>query len=380
MKCLPQNKLALAKGNVLHDSHAEVLAIRAFNRWLVDECADLAAQGAGSIGNWVKWRSLSASTEQNDTNKPAVSAEDGHALPNDTHWQEQAFALHDDVDIHMYCSEAPCGDASMELTMAAQDDDSPWTRDIPDPDGLLGRGYFDQLGIVRRKPARSDAPASFSKSCSDKLALKQCTSLLNGVTSLLVHPAGAYLKTIVLPSSQCVPSAVQRAFGREGRLHPVADEDIQQRWRKSGHAFRPFEVSTTDLEFDFSRRQTVLEEETLLPSNLSAIYTTRRLEAHINGTLQGRKQFDPRGASCVSRRLMWESVKNILPEGQRKRYITKSSYAELKTEKDLTARENVKSDVRGLALKGWKRNFGDEDWYLEGWLSDNKTTQQRRQQ
>ena len=45
MRCLPHSKLTLAKGNVLHDWHAEVLVIRAFNRWLVDACADLAREG-----------------------------------------------------------------------------------------------------------------------------------------------------------------------------------------------------------------------------------------------------------------------------------------------------------------------------------------------
>ena len=38
MKCLPANKLPVAHGNILHDWHAEVIAIRAFNRPLLDEC------------------------------------------------------------------------------------------------------------------------------------------------------------------------------------------------------------------------------------------------------------------------------------------------------------------------------------------------------
>ncbi len=55
----------------------------------------------------------------------------------------------------MYCSEAPCGDASMELVMEAQEDATPWAVSVPDEgiaSGLLGRGSFSQLGIVRRKP------------------------------------------------------------------------------------------------------------------------------------------------------------------------------------------------------------------------------------
>ena len=79
----------------------------------------------------------------------------------------------------------------MELTMAAQDDATPW--DLPplaitpgdstpaEPEILHGRGYFSVLGSVRRKPSRPDAPPSLSKSCSDKIALKQSISLLNSV-------------------------------------------------------------------------------------------------------------------------------------------------------------------------------------------------------
>ncbi|KAK3109394.1 hypothetical protein LTR53_017397, partial [Teratosphaeriaceae sp. CCFEE 6253] len=66
MKCLPHVKLEQAKGNVLHDWHGEILALRAFNLWLVDECAALAGRGSdGEVGEgsqgtemeWVRWRS-----------------------------------------------------------------------------------------------------------------------------------------------------------------------------------------------------------------------------------------------------------------------------------------------------------------------------------
>jgi len=51
----------------------------------------------------------------------------------------------------------------MELTMAAQDDASPWAAppstlelplatDTPQYPILQGRGYFSELGVVRRKP------------------------------------------------------------------------------------------------------------------------------------------------------------------------------------------------------------------------------------
>lgn len=343
---------------MLHDSHAEVLAIRGFNRFLVDECAELAKRGFRhrEEQGWMRWR------------RRGVAHEEGQ-IP---------FELREDVSIHMYCSEAPCGDASMELVMAEQEDDTPWSasRDEStkgngeDPrTDMLGRGHFDRLGIVRRKPARPDAPATLSKSCSDKLAMKQCTGLLSGLTSMLVWPGNVYLSTLVLPESQYVATAVERAFGASGRMKAVADMSTSPSgtWRRAGYAFTPFHVQTTSKEFEFSRRAGG-DTEIAGPSNLSALAALEREEILINGVLQGRKQFDPKGASCASRRRMWEAVQDVaawvgmddVVDGSGKR-----RYAEVKERSRFEGRQKVKEDVRALALKGWKRNLGDEEWMLE---------------
>lgn len=346
MKCLPQSKVPLANGNVLHDWHAEVLAIRAFNAWLVDECADLARKGMGSEGAWLRWRARAGDTSRYEGGGPP-------------------FALKEDVRIHMYCSEAPCGDASMELTMAEQDDATPWKEQpaiAPDTGEMemLGRGNFDRLGIVRRKPARPDAPISLSKSCTDKIAMRQCTSLLSALTSLLVHPNNVYLSTLVLPESQCVPRAVERAFGANGRMAPLAEHQ----WA-DGYAFKPFTVLSTTREFAYSRRGTTVPPTS---SNLACLYTPRKQEVLINGALQGRKQSDPRGASCASRRLMWKSVLDVavsagLPVLHS--LLKKKSYTEVKKSDMLQQREQVKRQARDNALKGWKLNTGDEAWELQ---------------
>ena len=365
MKCLPREKVGIANGCVLHDWHAEVLALRAFNRFLVDECADLGRRGFGEKGEWVRWR------EKRGT----IGVEE-------TESQDQPFAMQEDMSIHMYCSEAPCGDASMELTMAEQEDATPWpsftssavSSTVNKPGSgeavaMLGRGHFDQLGIVRRKPARPDAPVTWSKSCSDKLALKQCTGLLSGVVSLLVWPGNVYLDSVVLPKAQSIASACERAFGAGGRMAAVASEDVQRRWRSSGYAFRPFEVRTTGREFEFSKRSSPSaiaseEGEKAVPSNISALYTPRRQEILISGVLQGRKQFDLAGASCVSRRSLWKAVLDVASAGNGLGDMVvgwkEMGYGEVKESAELAGREAVKRNVRELALKGWRRNLGDE--------------------
>lgn len=262
----------------------------------------------------------------------------------------------------------------MELTMAAQEDASPW--DIPPAAAgspseesagvsLPGRGFFSQLGVVRRKPARGDAPPTLSKSCSDKLALKQCTSLLSSITSLLVHPENVYLRSLVIPESQYSASACDRSFSAGGRMRGLAGK----RW-PGGYSFLPFEVQTTTREFRFSSREVAARSGRPTASNLAVAWSMQGLEEGlIGGALQGRKQFDRKGASAVSRRRMWEYAREIAGlEGLESEAIYEQlgvrSYLELKYGALLEARKKVKEDAFTEALKGWTRNQGDESFGL----------------
>ncbi|RYP71600.1 hypothetical protein DL771_004726 [Monosporascus sp. 5C6A] len=497
MKCLPSAKLPQAQGNVLHDWHAEVLAIRAFNRFVLEECRQLALGGPDMPSPFLRRRSPDEMRASGSTAGDDGDAENGW-------WHAQPFAWRDDVALHMYCSEAPCGDASMELTMAAQADASPW--DVPslpsspfppppspspsnsttpaeaEPTTLPGRAYFSLLGAVRRKPARGDAPPTLSKSCSDKLALRQCASLLSGLAALLVSPENAYVRCLVLPEAAYSAGGCRRAFSattldeekgngegeggngvevrearakaEEGRMRPL----YGRRWG-GGYAFRPFEVRTTGLEFAFSRREVSRSEKTAA-SNLAVAWTAAPTslpipsspplapttstptpsiplaaspspppdstshphpepelrpnstlnpastkspdatdaptnairapkgleEATLGGTLQGRKQFDARGASFASRRRMWglaAEVADLLAEANtgagggcvagmgegteeagvaeiRRALASARTYGELKASRVLAARRKMKEDVRAEALKGWARNLGDD--------------------
>ncbi|KAI0894145.1 adenosine deaminase/editase [Annulohypoxylon nitens] len=387
MKCLPSSKVAQAQGNVLHDWHAEILAIRAFNRFVLDECKAL-AQGGSS--KFLRRRT-------SDEMSSSCPGEIGERRP----WHGQPFAWKEDIILHMYCSEAPCGDASMELIMDSQEDATPW--ELPQeitttasPSGTLpGRAYFSHLGIVRRKPARPDAPPTLSKSCSDKLALHQITSLLSSITSLLVSPSNAYLYSLILPLSRYSATACHRAFSSSegGRmsslaylLHPSCTPTY-----KGGYAFRPLTISTTTSEFTFSQKQA---KETagasgVAPSNLALAWTSSGLEeATLGGVLQGRKQSsaDEKGASFASRRRLWGLAVEVvgllstLPlrsplldpgpkdggefEVDPHKALSAETYGEIKESMLLEARRGIKKEARAEALKGWVRNLGDESFRL----------------
>lgn len=85
MKCLPAAKVASANGSILHDWHAEIVALRAFNRFLLEECRSLALSGASSSA-YIRRRRVDELSQD-------------HSQP---------FTIREDVKLHMYCSEAPC--------------------------------------------------------------------------------------------------------------------------------------------------------------------------------------------------------------------------------------------------------------------------------
>jgi tRNA-specific adenosine deaminase 1 len=285
----------------------------------------------------------------------------------------------------MYCSEAPCGDASMELVMDAQEDATPWISapptisasfidkvntesssypfNLPDVNleasisALRGRSNFSHLGSVRLKPSRPDAPPTLSKSCTDKLALKQGTSILSSVTSALISPRNAYINSLVLPDSQYVPVACERAFSRSGRLSGVLDEG----W-EGGYRWQCFEVKATSREFSWSRRN-IASSEKAVASNISAVWTPTWQETLIGGVLQGRKQLDPRGASRICRRGMWGTAVQVVGlVGVT--VLGKRSYEEMKGDNMFDKRRKVKDDIKTGALKGWVSNRGDGEFRI----------------
>ena len=205
--------------------------------------------------------------------------------------------------------------------------------------------------------ARPDSPVTMSKSCSDKIALKQCTSLLSGLAATLISPENAYIDTLILPKSQYIREACERAFGLTGRMKPMVDSQSL-----SGFSFRPFTVQTTELNFYFSREQALERSESVRGSNVSATWAPFFEEALINGVLQGRKQKDPKGASRLSRRMML----HIFHKSQRlalhphAESPVSTSYSQAKNSPNSEARRLVKAKAIDTALQGWRKNAVDD--------------------
>lgn len=255
------------------------------------------------------------------------------------------------------------GDASMELTMGDQIDATSW--DIPESEqnSMPGRAYFSKLGIVRRKPSRNDAPPTLSKSCSDKIALRQCTSLLSSVTELFIDPTSAYINTLVMPTSRYSAVACERAFSETGRLREL----VGRTWL-GGYGFRPFSIETTTVEFEYSKQRVETRATKISASNLAAAWSASGLEeSTIGGIIQGRKANDVKGASGASRRQMWAAARRVAaqlgwPDQQGSLFC--NDYETFKCSPELAGRRQLKQDVWATALTGWVRNEGDSAFSL----------------
>ena len=350
MKCLPSSKLPAAGGHVLHDWHAEVLCLRSLNAFFLEEVNRIRGEGE-FLHNPEESHYLRKLTFEERKNTLGRWHRDN---------PDYKYTIREEVRLHMYCSEAPCGDASMELTMASQEDATPWevAADGEGESGLPGRGGFGQLGIVRRKPSRPDAPECRSKSCSDKLAQKQMTSVLNTFASLLISPERAYLETFTVQESQYVHEAWQRCFSEKGRLAGLKDVQV-----KGGYKFRPFKALTTSKEFQYSRRSLGPNGETPKPSNIAMAWSPHHDETIIGGILQGCKLGNPvkdEAASKTSRWKIWQTM-----EADRKGESSiAGDYASIKAKKRLAARIEAKKAVRAVMMQGreWLANTGDESW------------------
>ncbi|KAG7095280.1 hypothetical protein E1B28_006052 [Marasmius oreades] len=168
-KCLPSSLLP-SQGDALHDSHAEVLARRAAIRWLEEEI------GRTSDGSY---------------SSPWISKT-----------KEGKYSLSKGVQLGLYVSTVPCGDASIQFLAAFQDEEmaalkNSVVRTQTDPKSpSRGRDNYSLYGVLRTKPGRADCPPTTSMSCSDKIAAWSVLGIQGAIASRLLLPV--YVSAIVI--------------------------------------------------------------------------------------------------------------------------------------------------------------------------------------
>lgn len=291
VKAMPEDTRKYSSGWIVHDMHAEILCLRLFNWFLL---------------NQIKCGS-----------KTYLEKAEG----------DEKFRLRSDIKLALYISEPPCGDASMS-TLSGE----AWKPKKQKTEIVRGRAHFDQLGIVRTKPGRADSKVTLSKSCSDKLCLKQKLGINSGITSLLVEPI--YLDYLVIREDKYFEEDFDRCFSRiAGRLKALTyKSDSYEHYKNEGP-----------------------------PSPLSLLYcvptkTTQVLNNGVkNGAFVKNKPPKPSGSSIISNR----SLAKLAGE------ITETKFKSYKELKDAnTERQELKKTCR-KELGNWVQTGGDDFTFLD---------------
>lgn len=286
VKALPNRFREFSKGSMVHDLHAEILAIRLFNWFLLDECSKLTDKRDNSYSKII------------ETNRVSNGL----------------FKLKRDVKLALFITEAPCGDASMGYLTKTLDDKEPWKEDIINPKKkqklssdvsvIRGRRNFDKLGIVRTKPGRSDSVISLSKSCSDKICLKQLTGITSSITSLL-FPDRIYLDYLVLPEDKFNEDDINRCFVKRFIQRIEADEMI--------HPIEVIGYKKDDYRFHKPKN-----DLSIVPSQLSVLHVipSQYIQVLNNGVKNGCfvKNNPPKsyGESIICNRQLYNKAQLLL--------------------------------------------------------------------
>ncbi|EJD53914.1 adenosine deaminase/editase, partial [Auricularia subglabra TFB-10046 SS5] len=277
-KCLPMERLPAA-GDALHDSHAEVLARRGALKWCLGEIARSEA-AAGS--RWLQ------------------QTDDG------------TYALRPGVQLSMYISMLPCGDASMGLlaaqqdpTMAAKMSAAHFQPLSPD---IVSRGRVDyaRLGVLRTKPGRADSPPTACMSCSDKIATWTVCGIQGALGSTVLRPL--YIDSIIIgdiaPEHWLTAAQdCQRAF--ESRLSALP---LNYR-----HAVP--RIAFCSLQFPYSRTATGVASS----SHESLCWTadtSGKLEVLVDGIRRGltpRQRLSPKTRPSLSKAALFQLWRELSP-------------------------------------------------------------------
>lgn len=309
-KCVGQGKLS-RNGDILHDSHAEVLARRAFLRFLYSNLNEVYS------GKESKLFDLDPTSKKCHLKKG--------------------------VSVLFFSSHTPCGDGSIipksewvddsstELQMTSECTMKPFnkTEDLEPPrkrlkeddvyrtgakcvkggpqDPRLPGTEHHVAGVLRTKPGRGDQ--TLSMSCSDKLAKWNILGIQGSlIMNFLETPI--FISRIILGESPFCPAAMQRAI-----LDRFDATRIEQ------YPFKQQKITITQsrLEFQFCKQAVCRTSKTdpqPCPSSIIWCLTpSKQLEVAVEGKKQGatkKTQNKPSGRLEVCKKNLLQTFTTLL--------------------------------------------------------------------
>ncbi|KAI9141383.1 adenosine deaminase/editase [Paraphysoderma sedebokerense] len=358
LKCLGFSKVS-SIGDIVHDSHAEVICRRSFNLYLLQQIR----------------LNLLACSDDHENNRSIFE------MNNET----GKLKLRHTVSFHLYISHAPCGDASTVSLANSQTEDCRnrflQGRDqlaVQSEQNLLfeqtnlnikrGRIGYDIYGVLRTKPGRLDSEATHSMSCSDKIARWNVLGIQMGILAPIIEPV--YLKSIVVGDHfhcESLDRALKDRIATIQGLPPL---------------FVPNELpifSTTSL-FDFGKEKLckVYKEKDLIPADCSIVWYKgcSRHDVLVNGRKQGAAPdkngtFSVKSRSSISKMSIFEIYASLLESLCNEKYH--GLVQRLPPLSDTYRNHKESDEPYRKAKEAFYANSNFRDWQGYGEMVDNFT-------